>query len=231
MFSRAIYEKRMYSIASSGVLARFEHPQDPRVLVIPPNFGSDFFEAIAFTDKYQAAILRRTDEEKSKLQESFTRSLKTINFGQSAMVSSALRIINNKIFIKSIRPKQNIDMPKNCELIKANMLYMPEMAKNLEKMSLLFNRMTGKEDLIINILKDPKFRLHPHQYPVINISVFDEGTIWPNIDVKSEEELKQAKNVTMLQPGKGNYFYFKPGFQHLSPERVHNLENSMAFVA
>jgi hypothetical protein len=163
---RKAYEQKMRKIANSGVLEQYEHPKDSRVITIPPSVSVDFFEAAAFSKKYQAAIRQRPEEFKTYMRSNFKALEKAF---KHPMVYGLIKF--NEGGESKIQPPFDL------------------ISEELKSTSSLFNRMSGFESfstLIHGNFKTTPEKHHAHER-VINSTWLNNGTLLSNKKIQVAE--------------------------------------------
>lgn len=163
---RKIYENNMREIANSGVLEQYEHPKDERIVVIPPSISVEFFEAAAFSEKYQAAIRQRPEQFKTYMRANFKALVKAF---KHPMVYGLIKF--NEGQESKIQPPFNL------------------ISEELKSTATLFNRMSGFEEfstLIHGNFKTTPEIDHAHER-VINSTWLNNGTLLSNKKIQVPE--------------------------------------------
>ena len=173
-----------HMIITPEVIARYVHPEDPRVIVTPVR--KIFMAAAKDHDQYRAVILQRSAALKARLSERFQTVAETL---KSEFCILDARAQDGDITINT--PNSN-DF-EFYELVQSELL----------SMARLYNRLTGTHQMTMSVLRRLFTRtMHPHDFPVLNCNWLTDGTAWKNPSGK------------LLHAERGDLLFMKPNFYH-----------------
>jgi hypothetical protein len=195
-----------YSIDSDGAKRRpleaieKQHIEKPESIIILDDPGQ--LQSLKNKPDIKAAIITIDADERKRLSEAF-EPCATGRYKLNEFIIA--KIGRNDQVEWDFRKNQNRAFPN------------PEMAEELEKMALLFNKATGHRKLFLRLSTTIDTFLHRHNHPTLNRVFGDSATGWYTTD--------GPQNA-----GEGNLLYFKKGFSHETTRRENPEDNTRMAV-